>query len=106
MIVEWRLWMTQHFLTTYFSARAFFNLTLFHPEVDNPDQVLLCIVECVCGVFVMSSTLLGQRMVNSTPQRICDDVSTFVEDSTRLVNKVVSKLLNCIAFAGTGELVT
>jgi vitamin B12/bleomycin/antimicrobial peptide transport system ATP-binding/permease protein len=41
---------------------------------------------------------MGQ--VDNPDQRIAQDVSTFVESSARVINVVVSKIFNVIAFSG------
>ena len=38
--------------------------------------------------------------VDNPDQRIAQDVSQFVSTSARVINTLVSKLFNCIAFAG------
>ena len=37
LAVNWRLWLTDHFLDRYFKHHAFYQL-LSRPEIDNPDQ--------------------------------------------------------------------
>ena len=34
----WRRWLTHHLLNEYFRDRAFYNLSNFHKQIDNPDQ--------------------------------------------------------------------
>ena len=37
LAVNWRLWLTDHFLDRYFKHHAFYQL-ISRPEIDNPDQ--------------------------------------------------------------------
>lgn len=36
--IDWRRWLTHHFLEQYFQNRSFYNLSHFHQDIDNPDQ--------------------------------------------------------------------
>ncbi len=68
--LEWRRWLTGRFVADYFGDRAFYNIQLFQPDIDNPDQ------------------------------RIAEDVKNFTQQSLALLLVVVSSVLQVIAFSG------
>ena len=68
--LEWRRWLTNRFVTQYFSDRAFYRINQFNPDIDNPDQ------------------------------RIAEDVRSFTQESLTLVLVVASSVLEIIAFSG------
>jgi putative ATP-binding cassette transporter len=68
--VEWRRWLTDRFVSRYFSDRAFYRINQFNAEIDNPDQ------------------------------RIAEDVRSFTQESLTLVLVVASSLLEIAAFSG------
>lgn len=68
--LAWRRWLTDRFVTQYFSDRAFYRINQFHPDIDNPDQ------------------------------RIAEDVRSFTQESLTLVLVVASSLLEIAAFSG------
>lgn len=68
--LEWRRWLTGRFVADYFSDRAFYDIQLFQPDIDNPDQ------------------------------RIAEDVKNFTQQSLALLLVVVSSVLQVIAFSG------
>ncbi|WP_445632643.1 ABC transporter ATP-binding protein/permease [Nostoc sp. DSM 114161] len=63
--IYWRRWLTHHLLNQYFTNRAFYELSNFHKEIDNPDQRIsedvanFCqqsiqfLVNCLESVFVV-----------------------------------------------------
>ena len=65
----WRRWLTNSFLDRYFQERAFYNLSNFHQEIDNPDQ------------------------------RIAEDIRSFTQDSLRFFLVIVQSVLQVIAFS-------
>ncbi|KAG0612261.1 hypothetical protein M758_6G014300 [Ceratodon purpureus] len=67
--LEWRAWLTEYLLSSYFSNRAYFDLKM-DGQLDNPDQ------------------------------RICEDVSSFVQNTVDIIALFSSKLLNVIGFTG------
>ncbi|NJN03936.1 MAG: ABC transporter ATP-binding protein/permease [Leptolyngbyaceae cyanobacterium RM1_1_2] len=68
--LEWRRWLTNHFVNQYFENRAFYQLNQSAPEIDNPDQ------------------------------RIAEDVRSFTQESLTFVLIIVDSLLEVIAFSG------
>ena len=68
--LEWRRWLTGRFVADYFGDRAFYDIQLFQPDIDNPDQ------------------------------RIAEDVKNFTQQSLALLLVVVSSVLQVIAFSG------
>ncbi len=66
----WRRWLTNRFLTNYFSHQAFYNLNNSNTEIDNPDQ------------------------------RIAEDVKSFAQDSLKFLLIFVGAILKVIAFSG------
>ena len=67
--LNWRRWLTEHFIDRYFQNRAFYNLTNADATIDNPDQ------------------------------RISEDVKSFTQESLTLLLAVVDSLLAIAAFA-------
>jgi vitamin B12/bleomycin/antimicrobial peptide transport system ATP-binding/permease protein len=67
--LNWRRWLTEHFIDRYFQQRAFYNLTNTNANIDNPDQ------------------------------RISEDVKSFTQESLTLLLAVVDSLLAIAAFA-------
>ncbi len=67
--LNWRRWLTEHFIDRYFQDRAFYNLTNTDANIDNPDQ------------------------------RISEDVKSFTQESLTLLLAVVDSLLAIGAFA-------
>lgn len=67
--LNWRRWLTEHFIDRYFQQRAFYNLTNTDANIDNPDQ------------------------------RISEDVKSFTQESLTLLLAVVDSLLAIAAFA-------
>ncbi|WP_204139851.1 ABC transporter ATP-binding protein/permease [Halomicronema sp. CCY15110] len=68
--LEWRRWLTDRFVSRYFSDRAFYRINQFQTEIDNPDQ------------------------------RIAEDVRSFTQESLTLVLVVASSVLEIAAFSG------
>ena len=66
----WRRWLTNRFLTNYFSHQAFYQLNNSNAEIDNPDQ------------------------------RIAEDVKSFAQDSLKFLLIFVGAILKVIAFSG------
>jgi vitamin B12/bleomycin/antimicrobial peptide transport system ATP-binding/permease protein len=65
----WRKWLTEHFLTKYFTNRSFYQLAVKNIEIDNPDQ------------------------------RISEDIRSFTQDSLLFLLVVVQSVLQVIAFS-------
>ncbi len=72
--LNWRRWLTDRFVTSYFSDRAYYLLNSSELKIDNPDQriaedvrsftqesltFLLVLVESVLAVIAFSGVLLG-----------------------------------------------
>jgi vitamin B12/bleomycin/antimicrobial peptide transport system ATP-binding/permease protein len=70
LVLNWRQWLTNHFVDRYFQGRAFYNLNHTNAQIDNPDQ------------------------------RISEDVGSFTQESLTLLLAVVDSLLAIGAFAG------
>ncbi|MEN8443770.1 MAG: ABC transporter ATP-binding protein/permease [Cyanobacteria bacterium J06555_13] len=70
LALAWRKWLTDSFVSRYFSDRAFYNINQFNAEIDNPDQ------------------------------RIAEDVKSFTQESLTLVLVVTDSVLEMIAFSG------
>ena len=68
--LEWRRWLTHHFIDRYFQNRAFYNLNHADANIDNPDQ------------------------------RITEDIKNFTQESLTLLLAVVDSLLAIGAFSG------
>jgi vitamin B12/bleomycin/antimicrobial peptide transport system ATP-binding/permease protein len=68
--LEWRRWLTNHFIDRYFQNRAFYNLNHADADIDNPDQ------------------------------RITEDIKSFTQESLTLLLAVVDSLLAIGAFSG------
>jgi vitamin B12/bleomycin/antimicrobial peptide transport system ATP-binding/permease protein len=68
--LQWRRWLTNHFIDRYFENRAFYNLNYSHTDIDNPDQ------------------------------RIAEDIKSFTQESLTLLLAVVDSLLAVGAFSG------
>lgn len=68
--LQWRRWLTNHFIERYFENRAYYNLNDSDANIDNPDQ------------------------------RIAEDIKSFTQDSLRLLLAVVDSLLAVGAFSG------
>ena len=67
--LAWRKDLTSSILAKYYTCNSFYHLRQGGPEVDNPDQ------------------------------RICDDVSSFVQSSTNFSLSLVKKVLSSVAFS-------
>lgn len=67
--LNWRRWLTDHFIDRYFQNRAFYNLNHLEADIDNPDQ------------------------------RIAEDVKGFTQESILLLLAVVDSLLAIGAFS-------
>jgi vitamin B12/bleomycin/antimicrobial peptide transport system ATP-binding/permease protein len=67
--LEWRRWLTHHFIDRYFQNRAFYNLNHTDADIDNPDQ------------------------------RITEDIKSFTQESLTLLLAVVDSLLSIGAFS-------
>lgn len=65
----WRKWLTEHFLTKYFTNRSFYQLAVKNIEIDNPDQ------------------------------RISEDIRSFTQDSLLFLLVVVQSVLQVVAFS-------
>jgi vitamin B12/bleomycin/antimicrobial peptide transport system ATP-binding/permease protein len=65
----WRSWLTHHFLDKYFSDRAFYELSNFNQDIDNPDQ------------------------------RISEDISSFCLQSVQFLVSIIESLFVVIAFS-------
>lgn len=68
--LQWRQWLTEHFIDHYFQDRAFYNLAGGEGEIDNPDQ------------------------------RIAEDIRSFTQESLAFALVVISSLLGIVAFSG------
>jgi vitamin B12/bleomycin/antimicrobial peptide transport system ATP-binding/permease protein len=68
--LQWRRWLTNHFLDHYFTNRAYYNLSTANGEIDNPDQ------------------------------RIAEDVRSFTQESLSFLLVLVESVLAVIAFSG------
>jgi vitamin B12/bleomycin/antimicrobial peptide transport system ATP-binding/permease protein len=68
--LQWRRWLTNHFLDNYFTNRAYYNLSTANGEIDNPDQ------------------------------RIAEDVRSFTQESLSFLLVLVESVLAVIAFSG------
>jgi putative ATP-binding cassette transporter len=68
--LEWRRWLTHHFIDRYFQNRAFYNLNHADANIDNPDR------------------------------RITEDIKSFTQESLMLLLAVVDSLLEIGAFSG------
>ena len=66
--VYWRRWLTHNFLNRYFRNRAFFELSNFNSDIDNPDQ------------------------------RISEDIKSFTEDSLRFLLVIINSTFQIIGF--------
>ncbi|MEO0013558.1 MAG: hypothetical protein RLZZ535_1947, partial [Cyanobacteriota bacterium] len=69
LVLNWRQWLTDHFVDRYFQNQAFYNLNHTNAQIDNPDQ------------------------------RISEDVGSFTQESLTLLLAVVDSLLAIGAFA-------
>ncbi|MGF1524466.1 MAG: ABC transporter ATP-binding protein/permease [Leptolyngbyaceae cyanobacterium] len=67
--LEWRRWLTDHFVDRYFRDRSFYRIHQFDTDIDNPDQ------------------------------RIAEDVKSFTQESLLLVLVVIGSVLEMIAFS-------
>jgi vitamin B12/bleomycin/antimicrobial peptide transport system ATP-binding/permease protein len=67
--LQWRRWLTTHFVDRYFENRAFYNLSHSDANIDNPDQ------------------------------RIAEDVKSFTQESLTLLLAGVDSLLAIAAFS-------
>ncbi|MBR8835382.1 MAG: ABC transporter ATP-binding protein/permease [Stigonema ocellatum SAG 48.90 = DSM 106950] len=67
--IYWRRWLTHHFLNQYFSARAFYELSYDHQEIDNPDQ------------------------------RISEDLRSFCQQSIQFFVNIIESIFVVIAFS-------
>jgi putative ATP-binding cassette transporter len=68
--LQWRRWLTQRFVDSYFSDRAYYHLNLSTTDIDNPDQ------------------------------RIAEDVRSFTQESLTFLLVLVESILSVIAFSG------
>ncbi|MEO0377300.1 MAG: SbmA/BacA-like family transporter, partial [Cyanobacteria bacterium P01_A01_bin.17] len=68
--LQWRQWLTEHFIDHYFQDRSFYNLAGGEGEIDNPDQ------------------------------RIAEDIRSFTQESLAFALVVISSLLGIVAFSG------
>ncbi|NEQ43405.1 MAG: ABC transporter ATP-binding protein/permease [Leptolyngbya sp. SIOISBB] len=68
--LEWRRWLTDRFVSRYFSDRAFYRINQSNVDIDNPDQ------------------------------RMAEDVRSFTQESLTLVLVIASSLLEIAAFSG------
>ncbi len=68
--LEWRRWLTDRFVSRYFSDRAFYRINQSHVDIDNPDQ------------------------------RMAEDVRSFTQESLTLVLVIASSILEIAAFSG------
>ena len=68
--IRWRRWMTDHYLTDWLSARAYYRLELAKGGADNPDQ------------------------------RIADDLRLFVADSLSLSLGLLREVVTLFSFLG------
>jgi vitamin B12/bleomycin/antimicrobial peptide transport system ATP-binding/permease protein len=68
--LQWRRWLTNRFVDRYFENRAYYNLSHFDADIDNPDQ------------------------------RIAEDVKNFTQESLTLLLAGVDSLLAIAAFSG------
>ncbi|NEQ97964.1 MAG: ABC transporter ATP-binding protein/permease [Cyanothece sp. SIO2G6] len=67
--LEWRRWLTNHFLNRYFSDRSFYHISQVSPDIDNPDQ------------------------------RIAEDIRRFTQESLTLVVVLAESTFAVIAFS-------
>lgn len=68
--LQWRQWLTDHFIDHYFRDRAYYNLNTANADIDNPDQ------------------------------RIAEDVRSFTQESLTFLLAFVESALTVIAFSG------
>ncbi|NJR48307.1 MAG: ABC transporter ATP-binding protein/permease [Leptolyngbyaceae cyanobacterium CSU_1_3] len=68
--LQWRRWLTDRFVTNYFSDRAYYHLNGSDLQIDNPDQ------------------------------RIAEDVRSFTQESLTFLLALVESILSVIAFSG------
>ncbi|BAZ12248.1 ABC transporter ATP-binding protein [Calothrix sp. NIES-4071] len=68
--LQWRRWLTNHFIERYFENRAYYNLNYSDANIDNPDQ------------------------------RIAEDIKSFTQESLTLLLAVVDSVLAVGAFSG------
>jgi putative ATP-binding cassette transporter len=67
--IYWRKWLTHHFLNQYFQNRAFYELSNFDQQIDNPDQ------------------------------RISEDVANFCQQSVQFLVNCLESIFVVIAFS-------
>jgi vitamin B12/bleomycin/antimicrobial peptide transport system ATP-binding/permease protein len=67
--LHWRKWLTHHLLNQYFSDRAFYNLSNFHKDIDNPDQ------------------------------RIAEDVANFCQQSMQFLVNIIESIFVVLSFS-------
>ncbi len=67
--LQWRQWLTHHFVDHYFANRAYYTLNIIDTEIDNPDQ------------------------------RIAEDVRSFTQESLALLLVLVESVLSIVAFS-------
>jgi vitamin B12/bleomycin/antimicrobial peptide transport system ATP-binding/permease protein len=65
----WRKWLTHHLLNQYFSDRAFYDLSHFHKDIDNPDQ------------------------------RIAEDIANFCQQSMQFLVNIIESIFVVLAFS-------
>jgi putative ATP-binding cassette transporter len=65
----WRKWLTHHLLNQYFRDRAFYDLSNFHKDIDNPDQ------------------------------RIAEDVANFCQQSMQFLVNIIESIFVVLVFS-------
>ena len=65
----WRRWLTHHLLKQYFRDRAFYNLSNFQKQIDNPDQ------------------------------RIAEDIANFCQQSMQFLVNIIESIFVAFAFS-------
>uniref|UniRef100_A0A0C1NCL5 ABC transporter ATP-binding protein n=1 Tax=Tolypothrix bouteillei VB521301 TaxID=1479485 RepID=A0A0C1NCL5_9CYAN len=70
LILYWRYWLTNHFISQYLSNRAFYEISQLHKDIDNPDQ------------------------------RITEDIQGFTEVTFSIFLDVFNTVIQVIAFSG------
>jgi putative ATP-binding cassette transporter len=68
--LQWRRWLTNQFVDSYFGDRAYYKLAISTTEIDNPDQ------------------------------RIAEDVRNFTQESLTFLLVLIESVLSVIAFSG------
>jgi putative ATP-binding cassette transporter len=70
LALQWRRWLSEHFLGRYFQGRAYYRLGMGASGIDNPDQ------------------------------RIAEDINAFTQQSLFFAMVLLGALLQLLAFAG------